>query len=179
MDGVGAPDRLRVGLGQAVGEDLPLFHQLRERSGGLLDGGRRIGAVLVVQVDAVRVQAPEGSLDGESDVLGAPVVAADAALEVAEHTELRGEHRLVADPLQRAPDELFVGVGAVDLGRVDERAAELDGAADRPDGFGVVLSGAGVERGHAHATQADDADVDARRAQCRLLQHEGVSHPSV
>jgi hypothetical protein len=45
---------------------------------------------------------------------------------VRDEAELRRQHDLVATSRQRAADELLVGVGAVDLGGVDEGDAQLE-----------------------------------------------------
>ena len=66
--------------------------------------------------------------------------------------------------LMRAADELLVGEGAVDLGGVDQRDAEVERAVDGADGLGVVGAGAGVGGGHAHAAETDAADVERSRA---------------
>jgi len=58
-----------------------------------------------------------------------------------------------AAALKRAADELLVGAGAVHLGRVEERHAELDGPLDRRDRLGLV--GGPVELGDAHAAEAE------------------------
>ena len=49
-------------------------------------------------------------------------------------------------------DELLVGVRAVELGGVEEGAAQLDRAVDRADGLALV--GGAVEGAHAHAAEA-------------------------
>lgn len=59
-----------------------------------------------------------------------------------------------------ACDEFFVDVGAVNLGGVDQRDAEVDRAVNRADGFGVVGAGAGVGDGHAHRAQAEAPNVE-------------------
>ena len=99
-------------------QDLALVDELTEGSGGLLDGGGRVDAVLIIKVDAVRPEAPQRALDGQADVRGRTVQVADL-LEVcqvdvlgvrlaamAELAELRREHHLVAAAGQRPPDEL-------------------------------------------------------------------------
>ena len=77
--------------------------------------------------------------------------------------ELRGEDHLVAPPLERPAQQLLVGVGAVDLRRVEEGAAELDGAVDGGDGFRLVRGA--VRLAHAHAAKADGRDLKALLAE--------------
>ena len=82
-----------------------------------------IDAVLVAKVDAVRAEAPQRALDGQADVSGRAVQAADLLqvgrvdvlrahlAAMAELAELRREDHLVAAAGPRPPDEIFVQVG--------------------------------------------------------------------
>jgi hypothetical protein len=56
--------------------------------------------------------------------------------------------------LQRLPDELFVDVGAVDLGGVEERDAALDRTAQDGDHLVAVTRVGAVALAHAHAPEA-------------------------
>ena len=56
MHGVSAADRGGAGLGQPDVADLALGDELRQGADGVLDGGLRIDAVLVVQIDVVGAQ---------------------------------------------------------------------------------------------------------------------------
>jgi hypothetical protein len=58
-------------------QNLALVNELTEGSGGLLDGGGRVDAVLIIKVDAVRPEAPQRALDGQADVRGRAVQVAD------------------------------------------------------------------------------------------------------
>ena len=93
-------------------------------------------------------------------LLSGPALAAG----VGDQAELGGQHHLVPAALQRAADEFLVGVGAVDLGGVDEGDAQLQGAVDGAHGLVVVGAGAGVAVGHAHRAQADAGDVQVTQA---------------
>ena len=89
------------------------------------------------------------------------------AAGVGDHAELGGEHDPVTVSLQGAPEEFLVGVGAVDLGGVDEGDTQVESPVDGPDRFGVVAAGPGVGVAHAHRAQADAGDVEG--AQCDVL----------
>jgi hypothetical protein len=78
---------------------------------------------------------------------------------VRDQAELRGQHDLVALALHGPPDELLVGEGAVDLGGVDERDAQLDRPVDGADRLGVVQVRRAVGPGHGHGAKADPGDV--------------------
>jgi hypothetical protein len=62
----------------------------------------------------------------------------------------------------------LVREGAIDLGGVEERAAEFDGAVDGGDRLGLV--GWAVGLAHAHAAKADRRDFKALIAQFALAQ---------
>ncbi len=51
-------DGLRRRFREPVVQDLALVNELTEGSGGLLDWGVRVDAVLIIKVDAVRPEAP-------------------------------------------------------------------------------------------------------------------------
>ena len=127
-----------------------------------------VDAVLVVEVDVVDAQAPQRGLGGLLDVLGPAVEAAGGGVVgVADDPELRGQHDLVAAVGDGAADELLVGVGAVDVGGVEEGDAELEGAVDGGDRLVVVARA--VELGHAHAAEAEGGDGRALEAQGACL----------
>ena len=67
--------------------------------------------------------------------------------------ELGGQLHLVAAAGDRLADELLVVAGAVHVGGVEERHAEVERAVDRRDRLGLV--GWAVELGHPHAAEAD------------------------
>ena len=145
---------------------LPSLHQLGERADGVLDRRVRVDAVLVVQVDVVGAEPPQRALDRGADVGRAAVEAPRAAAGVGDEAELGRQHDLVAAALHGPADELLVGVGAVDLGGVDEGDAEVERPVDGADRLGVVGAGAGVGVGHAHGAQADAGDLELAEPRC-------------
>ncbi len=160
VDGVGAADRRGARLGEPEVADLARGDELRHRAHGLLDGGRGVHAVLVVEVDVVGPEALERGVAGRAHVVrGAVDAALGRVVRVALDPELRGEEHLVAPALQGAADELLVRERAVHVGRVPEGDAELDGAVERPERLGLVA--AAVEVRHAHAAEAEGGDGGA------------------
>ena len=91
---------------------LPSLIKIADRAGDLLDRHGRIDAVLVEQIDMVRAEPAERSLDGRADRLR-PAVALGADLLAAldAEAELGRDRHLIAPALERAADELLVGVG--------------------------------------------------------------------
>jgi hypothetical protein len=79
---MGAADRLRSRLGQADVEDLAFGDQFGESADGVFDRGLGVDAVLVVQVDVIGAEPPEGTLDRGADVRRTAVKVAGAAASV-------------------------------------------------------------------------------------------------
>ena len=149
---VRAAQQLAGDLGQAQVADLALGHEFGHRADGLLDLGRLRRPVQVVQVDDVDAQPGQRRLAGPLDVGG---LAADDAVRVAGRpvdAELRGQLHLVAPVCDAAADQHLVVAGAVDVGGVDERHAEVERAVDGRDR--LVPVGGAVPLAHPHAAQA-------------------------
>jgi hypothetical protein len=139
--------------------DLALGHQLGQRAHGVLDRRVGIDPVLVVQVNVVGAEPLERALHGRADVGRAAVEMPRALARVRDHAELGGQHDLVALAPQRLPDQFLVPERTVDLGRVDERDAQLDRPMDGADRLGVIQVVRAVGPGHGHCAKADPGDV--------------------
>jgi len=85
----------------------------------------------------VGAEARKATFERRADVLRPAVLAGDAAVDDAE-AELGRDDRLRATARERATEQRLVGIGAVDLGRVEEVDAELERAMNRGDPFGLV-----------------------------------------
>ena len=87
-------------------------------------------------------------------------------------TELGGEADPVpARPGQRPADQLFVLVGAVDLGGVDQGDPPVHGLLQGREAFGLVRP-ALVGEAHAHAAEAQRRDFEALPAQLACVHGE-------
>jgi hypothetical protein len=150
MDGRSAAQVRRECLGQTDPADLALVDEPGQSADGLLDRDLGIDAMLLVEVDRVDAQPPQARLAGLADVLRATVDRARTPHDVA---ELRREDDLVAAVAYRAPHELLVVTGAVDVGGIEEGHAELERPVDRRDA--VVVDGIAVGPGHRHAAESD------------------------
>ena len=148
---------------------LPSRDERGHRADHVLDRHRGVDAVLVEQVDVVGPEPAQRALDGLADVLRAAVHAVDRALRVELEAELGRDDDAVAralERLERARQQLLVRERPVRFGRVEEGAAELDGAMDRGDGLALVaLFGRAVRRAHAHEAEAEGGDGQALRAE--------------
>jgi len=122
---------------------------------GLLDRDFGVGAVELEEIDVVGAQASQGAVDRLAHVLGVAVTGDLHRLDRA-HLEsaLRGQHRVLAMPLERTSDELLVGVRTVGVGRIDQRHAKVESAADDRDRALVVSVLGVVGPRHAHAAKA-------------------------
>jgi hypothetical protein len=159
MHGVGASDRCGPGLGQADVQDLSLGHQLGQGAHGVLDRRVRVDPVLVVEVDAIGTEPLQGAFDRGPDVRRAAVEHPRATAGVRNEAELRREHNIVATPPERATDEFFVRVRAVDLGGVDVGDAQLKCSLDGADRLGVAAVRVEVIAGHRHRAEPDARDL--------------------
>ena len=141
--------------------DLALGDELGQGADGLLDGGLRVDAVLVVQVDVVGAEPLQGALDRGADVRRAAVEDAGAATGVRDDAELRGQHHLVAAVLDGPADQFLVGVGTVDLGGVEVRDAEVQRPVDGANRLGVAACSDVVVAGHRHGAESYAGDVES------------------
>ena len=128
--------RLRqlVGLGQLLGGEVrasdgarqPLRHELLHRPERLRDRRDPVGAVVVEEVDVVHPQALERRAERPARVLA-------RAVEPVAHVvaELGRQHDAVAAALEQLAEEaLAVPAVAVDVGRVEEGDAGVEGGVD-------------------------------------------------
>ena len=122
------------------------------------EGRDAVGAVVLVEVDPVRLQAAEGCLEGPADV-GTCAAGRLAVAEVV--AELRRQHDPVTPSGKRAADDLLAAAAVpVDVGGVEERDARVEGGVDHRAGGGFVDPAAEVV-----AAQADDGHFEVGAAQ--------------
>src|SRR5712664_151113 len=122
------------------------------RTDGLLDRHGPIDAVLIVQVDVVDAEASQRGIARGLDVLGPAVLADEFAVRSPHVAEFRGQDDPRALPFDRLPDQDLVRVGSVDVRRIEEGDAQIQGAVNCRDGLCIVP--ASVEVRHTHASQA-------------------------
>ena len=83
--------------------------------------------MLVEEVDGFDAKSRERSLDGLSDAIGPAVdTSILTGLEINVEAEFGGDDNLFAERPQRFADDLFVGEGAIDFGRVEEGHAAVN-----------------------------------------------------
>jgi hypothetical protein len=134
--------------------------------------------VQLIQVDVVGPEPIERRPDRLVHILRRVVlVVHDRGRLVEGVTPLGRDDHLVPLPLERLAQHPFAVPGAVRIGRVEERHAELDGPADRPDRLVVVdlappqrLTGRIRERpADGPAPESDRADLDPHSSQSTFL----------
>ena len=155
---LGTVDDVHVHLREAPAVDIALLHELAHRLGHALDG-RAAHTVQVIELHVVGLQAPHRRFQVRPQL----VVDRAAAKVAATQEELGGQHHVVAHVMQGlAHDALVVAdprePRAVHLGRVEEGAAVLVGAAD---GLDAVLLGRNlpIAVGEGHAAHPHLGDL--------------------
>src|SRR5437867_11923623 len=108
MRGVGAAEGLLAGFGEAEGAHLPLVDERGHGAHDVLDRYRSVDAVLIEEIDAVRLEPAQRALNGLADVRGPAVRALEGALLVELEPELGRDHHAIALSLQRAGQQLLV-----------------------------------------------------------------------
>ena len=161
VHGVRAANRGGAGLGQSDVSDLTLGNQRGQDADRVLDGSLGIDPVLVVRINVVRTEPLQRALDRGADVPRAAVEHTRATTGVRDDSEFRRQHHLVAPAPDRAANEFFVVLRAVDLGRVEVSDAEVQRPVNGADGFGLATVRIGVVGGHAHRAESNARDVES------------------
>jgi hypothetical protein len=154
--------------------DLSGGDQIFDCAGRLLDWHVGVDPVLVVQVDRVQPESPQGTVDGSGDVLRAQHPPSGLAFDWVDVLgELGGDHDLVTVWRKGFADEFLVGVRTVDLSGVEERDTKVHGPMEQGDHVLPVRHSA-VAAGHGHAAEANGRNLQAAGAEFALL-HQWLS----
>ena len=121
------------------------LHLTRQRDQG-------VGLVDLVEVDGVDLEAPRAP----------PPSLFDDRRDRENREDLGGDERLLPPALERPPDGPLRLAEAVDLGRVDESDAQVEGPVDDLDGvlLQVLLAVPPLHRPELPAPQPDGRDLD-------------------
>src|SRR5580658_712921 len=125
--------------------------QLFHRAGYVFNWHVRIDPVLIIQIDAVGPEALQGSLNHSPDVLR-PAVKNKAALFIVE-AKFGRDSNSVADRREGLSDELFVCVGTVEFGCIEERNAIFMGCTNHPNTL-IPVGGGSVIAAGIHAAES-------------------------
>ena len=151
-----ARERAAADVAHLAGAD-----QVVERAQGLVDRDVGLGAVDLVEVDPVGLEAAQRRFALLDDV-AARVALHVRVFGVHHAVDLRGQDDVVAAAvaLERLAGHLFAAADAVDIGGIDEVDALIERLVD--DGVRVVGRGLAAEH---HAAEAEAADLDAGAAE--------------
>src|SRR5690606_6879421 len=166
--GGGPADGVGVDLAEADVPYVALLDEFGDGADGLLDRDVRVGAGDPVDVDVVDAEALE-RVGGEVLHRGrAAVDPAPVAVRVAQGAELDAEQGLFApgggSGAQGLADQQLVVAHGVEVAGVEQGDAGLQGGVHGGDALGPVR--VPVERGHAHAAEAEGEDPGAGGSQC-------------
>jgi hypothetical protein len=92
-------------------------------------------------------------------IVGGASYAYEASVRRPQDAEFGREHDLIAAVPDRAADQFLVPPHAVDVGRVEEGDALLDGTMDRINTF--RLAAWPIELAHAHAPEVNGRDLQS------------------
>src|SRR6185312_1957401 len=133
-------------------------HEVLHGSRDVLDGNVGVHPVLVVEIDDVDAEPPEGSVGGLPDVLGSAGQTGLASLVVEGEPELGRDDDPIANRGQRLPHELLVHERPVDLGRIEERDPTVHGGTDQIDHVLATARVRAIALAHPHTAQPDRGD---------------------
>jgi hypothetical protein len=169
MDGMGAAQVGDAGFGEAEIPHLALPDQRPDGAGHHFDRHGRVDPVLIEEIDVVGPEAAQGARHRRPDILRAAVQPDPRLLPGLElKAKLGGEHDLVAPALEGPAEQFLVGVGTVDLRRVEKITAQLDGPVQGGDGLDFIRGAVGLA--HAHAPEADGRHLQALAAEFAFAQ---------
>ena len=158
-DALGLAQMLDVDVRQSHVGDLALAPEFGQRAHRLLERHAGIGAVELIEVDALQLQAAQTSLTRLAQVLG-PAVGVPLVGPGPHEPTLGGDHQVVGVRVEGLGDQVLAHLGAVGVRRVDEVDAELDGSAQHGDRLVVGRRRAPNARaGKAHGAEAEAADT--------------------
>ncbi len=154
-------------IGHAHVADLAGPHELVERRQGLLHGRHGVKAVQLEEVDVVRAEPPERSLDCGQQVLarGADVVGARPGPERA----LGRQDHLVPPPFDRLAQHRLGLAAAIDVGAVEHVESGVQADVEQPPRFGPVAAAPGRRRCGA-AAEGQRAEAQHWHAEARSAQ---------
>ena len=118
--------------------------------------------MLIIEVDHVHLQSTQRALGGRAHIIWFAVDPNKCPILLPDIAKLSGDNNLVAAIRNRFSNELFISTHSINIGGVEKRHAELDGAADGGDRFGFIA--VPIKIAHAHATEPERGDEKPRSA---------------
>ena len=125
--------------------------------------------MLIVKVDNVDAEPLQTGLTSLANIGRVPPDAEHRALGAARPSEFRRQNQFVAAAVDRPADQFLVAADAVHVGRIEHRHAAIDGVMNGRNRFLVVA--AGVKLRHAHATEPERGNLQARTSEFTHFHH--------
>jgi hypothetical protein len=110
--------------------DLSGLHKVRHGADGVLDGDRRVDAVLVVQVDVVDPEPPQRGVARGGHIGGVAVDSGVIGIEDPFEAEFGRENHFGPPRLDRGPYQLLVVPQAIDVRCVQQGHARVQRGVD-------------------------------------------------
>jgi hypothetical protein len=116
---------------------LACLYQVFDGSGGILNGSVGVDAMLVEEVNGVRLQTRERGFNDQLNVVGVAVERCPftVVVGIGSESELGGDDDLFAERGEGFADQLFIDVGPIDFGGIKEVYASFNGGSDELDGL--------------------------------------------
>ena len=152
MDFGGAPQSFGASFRKSERAYFPGRNQSGHGADSVFNRNFRIDAVLIEEIDRFDAKPFKAAVASAPDIFRRTVDAPDAT-GIEPEPEFCGNHHTVARHFsQKSAQQLFIGVGPVDLGGVKKIAAELQITVKNTERF-PFISGS-VSKGHAHAPKS-------------------------
>src|SRR3954467_6501316 len=123
--------------------------------------------MLIEQVDAIGPEPLQRRVSNRTDLRRPAVEASYFTVDDVE-PELRGDRHPVSDRLQGFPDEVFVRVGPVHFGCIEERHACVDGCPDDGDAV-LARRWPSVALADTHAAETERGNLESIQTQRAFL----------
>ncbi|MPN06685.1 hypothetical protein SDC9_153941 [bioreactor metagenome] len=157
LDGVGAADEFRAGLGKAKVFDLPRLDEVFDGTGDIFCWDCGVHAVLVEEVNGLHSQPLEGGFCNFFDVFWAAIHAGHGITasfaEVELPTKFSSDEDFAFEGFEGFTDQLLIGEGAVNLSGIKEGDTTLHCLMQ--EGDHLLFVGGGVPKAHTHTAQAE------------------------
>ena len=134
-----AANGIRASFRQPEVAYLARAHQLGHRADGFFDWRLGVNAVLIIEIDAIYIEPAETRVARLFHVLRFAVDSAEAwCARIPQDAEFRRDDDAMPFAADAASEQLFVGVGSVNVGSIEKSDPELDRAFDRSKRFRIV-----------------------------------------
>src|ERR1700730_3294093 len=157
MHSMGAADRLQPRFRETEIPDLALPHEFSHGADSLFYWRIDVDAVLIVEVNNLNAETPETCFAAGAYIVRRTFHAYVVPVRPSQNAELSCEHDPITAVPDRAAHQFLVPPHSIDVSRVEQFDAELDGTMDRVDT--LQLAARPIEFAHAHAAKAKGRDL--------------------